>query len=360
MELRPAVFVLLPALALAACNAPPQAKRETPQRPVLVAEVHYAPRAEDRVLPGIVKARIESDLGFRVSGKLAERFVDAGAVVKKGDPLARLDETDFRLQVDQAEADYSAAKGALDQTQAEEQRIETLKRQGWSAAADVDKVRAAADQARGAFARADRAVTLARNAAAYTTLKADADGIVSAILAEPGQVVAAGAPALRLAHTGEEEAAVAIPEALVDRARSAPAHVEFWALPGVQTTATLRELSPNADPTTRTYLARYSLAKTPGHVQLGMSLTVTLADKSENVARLPLGALFDQGKGPALWVVDRASGAVTETPVRIAAYENESVLVVGGVAEGADVVALGAHKLDAGQKVRVVQNLAGL
>ena len=239
-------------------------ERETPQRPVLVAQVHYAPRAQDRVLPGIVKARIESDLGFRVSGKIAERFVDAGAIVKKGDRLARLDETDFRLQVDQAEADYSSAKGALDQTQAEEQRVETLKRQGWSAAADVDKAKAAADQARGAFARAERAVTLARNAVDLYDADADADGIVSAILAEPGQVVAAGAPVMRLAHTGEIEAAVAIPETLVDRARSAPAHVEFWALPGVEMAATLRELSPNADPTTRTYLARYSLADAPG------------------------------------------------------------------------------------------------
>jgi multidrug efflux pump subunit AcrA (membrane-fusion protein) len=221
MQSRPIAFALLAALALGACNAPTQAKRETPQRPVLVASVHYAPRAQDRVLPGVVKARIESDLAFRVSGKIAERFVDVGAVVKKGDRLAKLDETDFRLQVDQAEADYSSAKGALDQTQAEEQRVETLKKQGWSAASEVDKVKAAADQARGAFARAERAVSLARNAGAYATLSADADGIVGAILAEPGQVVAAGAPVVHLAHTAEIEAAVAIPEALVDRGAGA-------------------------------------------------------------------------------------------------------------------------------------------
>jgi RND family efflux transporter MFP subunit len=359
MELRPIAFALLSASLISACNAPTQARREAPQRPVLVAAVHYAPRARDRILPGIVRARIESDLAFRVSGKLAERFFDAGAVVRKGDPLARLDDTDFRLQVDQAEADYSSAKGALAQAQAEEERVGTLKRQGWSAAADVDKVKAAADQARGAFARAERAVTLAHNAVSYTTLAADADGIVSAVLAEPGQVLASGAPAMRLSHTGEREAAVAIPEMLVDRVRSAPARVEFWALPDFHMAATLRELSPNADPTTRTYLARYSLTGAPADVHLGMSLTVTLADKIENVARLPLGAVFDQGKGPTLWVVDRASGAVTEAAVRIAGYENGSVLVIDGVEEGAEVVALGAHKLDASQKVRIVQNLAG-
>lgn len=359
MQVRLFVLALLPAFALAGCNAPTQANKEAPQRPVLVAEVHYAPRTQQRILPGIVKARIESDLAFRVTGKLAARLVDAGAIVRKGDPLARLDDTDLRLQVDQAEADYSSAKGALDQAQAEEERVGTLKRQGWSAAADVDKVKAAAEQARGAFARAERAVTLARNAANYATLTADADGIVSAVLAEPGQVLAAGAPAMRLSHTGELEAAVAIPEMLVDRVRSAPARVAFWALPGVQVGATLRELSPNADPTTRTYLARYSLTNAPADVRLGMSLTVTLVDKVENVARLPLGALFDEGAGPTVWVVNPATGAVKQSPVHVAGYENDCALVVDGVTEGAKVVALGAHKLDGGQKVRIVQNLAG-
>jgi RND family efflux transporter MFP subunit len=359
MALRAAVLALVSALALSACNAPTEAKKAQPQRPILVATVHYAPRAQDRVLPGIVKARIESDLAFRVSGKIAERLVDAGAIVKRGDPLARLDDVDFKLQVEQAEADYSSAKGALAQAQAEEDRVGTLKRQGWSAAADVDKVKAAADQARGVFARAERAVTLAHNAVNYTTLSADADGVVSAVLAEPGQVLTAGAPAMRLSHTGEREAAVSIPETLIDRVRAAPARVEFWALPGVKIAGVLRELSPNADPATRTYLARYSLADAPAAVRLGMSLTVTIADGKENVARLPIGALFDEGGGPTLWVVDRATGAVAQAAVRVVGYENDSALVVDGVAEGAEVVALGAHKLDAGQKVRIVQNLTG-
>ncbi len=359
MQLRPVAFALLPALLLAACGSPTQARRQSPERPVLVAEVHYAPRARDRVLPGVVKARIESDLAFRVPGKVAERFVDAGAMVRKGDPLARLDDADLRLQVEQADADYSSAKAALDQQQAEERRIDTLKVHGWTSAADVDKIKAGADQARGAFARAERAVTLARNAASYATLVADADGIVSAVFAEPGQVVGVGAPVVRLSHTGQFEAAVAIPEELVDRARAAPARVEFWALPGVEDAATLRELSPTADAATRTYQARYTLSDAPADVRLGMSVTVTLADKTEKVARLPLAALFDRGKGPSLWVVDRRSGAVSETPVRISGYESQSVLVVDGVAEGAAVVALGAQKLDAGQKVRIVTDFAG-
>ena len=352
-------FALGAALLLGACNAQTQAQKPSSERPVLVAEVHYAPRARAEVLPGTVKARIESDLAFRVAGKIAARLVDSGAIVRKGDALAKLDDTDLKLQVDQADADYSAAKGSLAQAQAEEERVATLKKQGWSAAADVDKTKAAADQARGAFARAERAVTLARNAVGYATLTADADGIVSAVMAEPGQVVAPGAPVMRLSHSGEKEAAVAIPETLVDRARTAPARVDFWALPGLAAKATLRELSPNADATTRTYLARYALPNAPDKVQLGMSLTVTLADGSQNVARLPLGAIFDEGKGPTVWVVDKGTGKVTQTPVRIEGYENECALIVGGVDEGADVVILGAHKLDAGQRVRVVQNVAG-
>src|SRR5260370_30792776 len=203
------VLALGAALLLSACNAQSQAQKPAPLRPVLVAEVHYAPRSRAQVLPGIVKSRIESDLAFRVPGKIAERLVDSGAIVHKGDALAKLDDTDVRLQVDQAAADYSAAKGSLAQAQAEEERIATLKKQGWSAAADVDKTKAAADQARGAFARAERAVTLARNAVGYSTLAADADGIVSAVLAEPGPVLAPGAPAIRLSHTGEKQAAVA-------------------------------------------------------------------------------------------------------------------------------------------------------
>lgn len=359
MQRRSIFFVLLAALLLAACGVPTQASRETPNRPVLVTEVHYAPLARDRVLPGVVKARIESDLAFRVPGKLAERLVDVGALVRKGDPLARIDDTDLRLQVEQAEADYSSANAALEQQQAEERRIDTLKLRGWTAAADVDKIKATADQARGAFARAERALTLARNAASYATLAADADGVVSAVFAEPGQVLGVGAPVLRLSRSGQYEAAVAIPEELVDRARAALARVEFWALPGVAIAATLRELSPIADPATRTYQARYTLTQAPGDVRLGMSLTVTLADRTQKVAHVPLAALFDRGQGPSLWVVDRRSGAVVETPIRIAGYDNQSVLVVDGVAEGADVVALGAQKLDARQKVRVVTNLAG-
>jgi RND family efflux transporter MFP subunit len=235
-----------------------------------------------------------------------------------------------------------------------------LHHQGWSATADLDKIKSAADQARATFTRAERAATLAHDALSYATLEADADGIVTATLAEPGQVVAAGAPVVRLAHNGEKEAMVAVPEALVGRAKSAEAHAEFWALPGVAVAAPLRMLSPNADPTTRTYEARYSLPDAPASVALGMSASVKLGGDGQRVARAPIGAVFDEGKGPTVWTVDGATGAVSSAKITIVGYDGEFAFIADGAPEGALIVALGAQKLDPSQKVRIVRHIAGL
>jgi multidrug efflux pump subunit AcrA (membrane-fusion protein) len=142
--------------------------------------------------------------------------------------------------------------------------------------------------------------------------------------------------------------------------RAAKARVEYWALPGVSTSAKLRELSPNADPMTRTYAARFSLPDAPASARLGMSVTVTLDDGAAALARIPVGALFDAGQGPEVWTVDRSAGAIAATPVAVAAYDSDSAWIASGLAEGAEIVALGVHKLDAMQKVRIVENLAGL
>lgn len=355
-----AAFAALAAVALAGCQEARQARSEAPPRPVLVAQVHYQPRRRAEALPGVVKARIESDLGFRVAGRIAVRLVDAGATVKQGDALARLDETDFRLQLEQAEADSASARAARDQAEAEERRITTLSRQGWAPNADFDRVRSAADQARSAVIKAERAVTLAGNALDYATLTADADGVISEVAAEPGQVVAAGQPIVRLAHTAEREASASVPETLIDRVHADAARVEFWALPGVAVAARLRELSPTADPATRTYPARFTLVDAPESVRLGMSVTVLLTADGAPVARVPLGAIFDSGKGPTVWLVDPASGALTAVPVTVVGSDSELAFIGGGPPEGAEIVALGVHKLDDGEKVRVVESLAGL
>ena len=360
MKRRVVLVSCLLAAALAGCDATKQARQEAPPRPVLVATVHYEPRERAQALPGVVKARTESELAFRVGGRLEVRLVDAGAFVRKGEPLARLDRSDFQLQLEQAQAELAAARAALLQGEAEEKRITALTRQGWSANADFDRAKSTADQARSAVTKAERAVTLAENALGYATLTADADGVVSATEAEPGQVVAAGASVVRLARTDVKEAAVAVPENLMEKVRAAKARVEYWALPGVSTPAKLRELSPNADPMTRTYAARFSLPDAPAAARLGMSVTVTLEDGAAALARVPIGAVFDAGQGPEVWTVDRGAGALAATPVVVSAYDSESAFVASGLAEGAEIVAFGVHKLDANEKVRVVENLAGL
>jgi len=355
-----ALTLLIGAAALASCNVAKPAAQQAPLRPVLVAVIHYAPRQTAQALPGVVKARVESDLAFRVGGRIERRLVDAGHFVHKGEALATLDGADFQLQLEAAQADEAQARSALTQAEAEERRVTQLSQKGWAANSDYDKIKSTAEQARSVLAKAESAVSLARNSLSYATLTADADGVVSATLAEGGQVVAAGTPILRLAHTDVKEAAVAIPETWYERARSAEASVEYWALPGVKTGATLRELSPNADPTTRTYAARFSLPDPPSGARLGMSVTVTLGDGAPSLARAPLGALFDDGSGPRVWVVDPGSGAVAETPVVVAASDGDSAWLASGVPEGAKIVALGVHKIDAHDKVRVVPTLAGL
>jgi RND family efflux transporter MFP subunit len=354
-----AAVVLLALGGLAACNKAPAEVAARPDRPVNVATVHFAPVSAPRTLVGVVRARTESNLGFRVAGKIAERLVDRGALVKAGQPLATLDQTDLRLQLQQAEAALSSAQAARDQTVAERGRITALRGRGWSTNSDLDKANAAADQATGSYDQATKAVTLAQNALSYATLIADADGVVTATLAEPGQVVTSGQPVVSLARADAREADVSIPETLVDKARSSNATVTLWSRPDKVYQARLRELTPSADAATRTYPARFSIEGTGNEVDLGMTATVTLTDASAAVARLPLGAILDEGHGPMVFVVDPTSKALTSRPVTVMAYEAEDAIVSSGVSEGDSVVALGVQKLHAGETVRLASNAGG-
>jgi RND family efflux transporter MFP subunit len=345
------------AAALAGCNEKPAQQAEN--RPVLVATVHYEPEVPERSFVGTVRPRVESDLGFRVAGKVAKRLVEVGQRVEPGQPLAVLDEIDLKLQAEQADAEQRAATGVVAQAVAAETRARELKAKGWSTDAQVDQSRASADEARARLARAERSVELTRNSLSYTTLTADARGVVTATLVEPGQVVAAGQAAIRVARSAEKEAVVAIPETLVQRARQGEARVTLWSEPGKRYTARLRELAPQADAATRTYLAKFTLPDVGEDVQLGMTATLILADKATApVARVPLSALFSQGDKPSVYVVDPATGAVTLKPVTVKSYDTAEAVITGGVEEGARIVALGVQKLDPAQKVRVVAALS--
>jgi RND family efflux transporter MFP subunit len=332
-------------------------ERYVPARPVLVEKVTYKERQPERAFVGTIRPRIETDLGFRVAGKVATRLVNVGELVRSGQPLATLDEIDLQLQTEQAEAELRAAQAALRQAEAELRRTETLSRNGYSAAANLDRQIAVTEEARSRLLRSERALALARNARSYAVLTADAEGVVMSTNVEPGQVVSAGQAAIRLARTGEREAVVAIPEALVGLAGRGQASVTLWSAPDKRYAAKLREFAPAADLATRTYLAKYSIPEADADVQIGMTATVSLRTQgSDKVARLPLSALFNQGAGAAVWTVG-SDGRPRLKPVTVATYEARDVLIRDGLDEGDQVVTLGAPKLDAGQRVRVVEAL---
>jgi RND family efflux transporter MFP subunit len=347
----------LVAIALAGCNAT-VAEKAIPTRPVLVATAHYEAESPERSFVGTIKPRIETDMGFRVPGKVAKRLVEVGQTVDVGQPLATLDEVDLKLQAEQAEAELRAATGVLAQAAASETRARELRAKGWATDAQMDQARASADEARARLNRAQRSVELTNNSLSYATIAADSRGVVTATLIDPGQVVAAGQTAIRVARFAEKEAVVAIPETLLGRAKEGVATVSLWSEPNRKYVAKLREIAPNADPATRTYLAKFSLPDAGDDVSLGMTATLTLADPATTrVARLPLSALFSEGGDPSFYVVDD-KGDVSLKPVTVKSYESNQIVITGGVDEGARVVALGVQKLDPALKVRVVSSLS--
>ncbi|WP_371680643.1 efflux RND transporter periplasmic adaptor subunit [Microvirga sp. KLBC 81] len=350
------MLILGLAVTLAGCQATPQ-EAAKPDRPVLVQSVAFEPQAPERTFVATIRPRVESDLGFRVAGKVAKRLVSVGDAVKVGQALAALDATDLRLQREQAEAEVRAASAALQQAEAELRRILTLRGQGWSTTATLDRQQAVTEEARGRMARAERALLLAENALSYATLTADIDGVVTATQVEPGHVVDTGKVAIRIARSSEKEAVIAVPEAQIAAVRTGVASLALWSNPDKRYQATLRELSPSADPATRTYLARFSIPAADEPVQFGMTATVTISEAAASeVARLPLSSLHNQGGGPAVWVVGADSRPVLR-PVTIAAYQSRDVLITQGVSDGEHVVVLGAQKLDPGQRVRIVEAL---
>jgi RND family efflux transporter MFP subunit len=226
-------------------------------------------------------------------------------------------------------------------------------RSGAVSSSDLDRARWAQDASVARRDRAKEALTLARNRLSYTELTADADGVITALPAEAGQVVAEGQVVARLARDGEREAVVSLPENQADAARTARATVTLWAAPGESYPAVLRELSPTADPVTRTYQARFTVRNPGPKVVLGMTATVHLAPAGAAPGFvLPLTSLLRTGDRPAVWVVDRKTGSLTLTPVDVREYRHETVVLSGGVKPGQLVVSAGVQKLDAGLTVR--------
>jgi RND family efflux transporter MFP subunit len=348
-----AALALLPLLA--ACQDLAASAVAKPERPVQVQRVSFSAGTDAREFVGVVRARYETDLGFRVAGKIVARVVNVGDRVKAGDTVARLDPHDLKLQVESAEAELAAATSNLSQATADAERYASLKARGYAAVAEFDRKKWAKDEADGRLERARRALELARNQLTYSDLKADSDGVITATMAEPGQVVAIGQPVARLAHRGEKEAVVALPEMWFGEARRAQATVRLWSDPERKFAARLRELSPQADAATRTYAARFIIDDPDDSVALGMTATVTLARGAESaVAKLPLAAILNRGSGPTVYLVD-ANNTLVRRPVTVASVSGNAVLVTAGLNEGDTIVTLGVQKLDPGEKVRTIE-----
>lgn len=359
--MRPVPFLALTAFALAGCKAEgtPQPRSEAP-KPVQVAEVRLAAAAAaaSHAYTGVVRARREADIGFRAGGRIVARLVDVGSRVAAGQDLARLDPADLALSVRAAEADLAAAEAQSRQAAADAARSKALLAAGHVAAAYDDQRVAAARGAAERVAAARAQSELARRRLDYAVLRAPAGGVVTALLAEAGQVVAEGQAVLRLASPEERELVVQVPEAAVAAASEARADAVFWARPGEALPARLRELAPQAEGALRTYAARFSLPGAPDWVALGMTGTVRLAvggaaggAAGGAVATVPLSALHDRGQGPMVWRVE--GERVSAVPVEVASLGEATATLRGPLAEGDKVVALGPQALDPGARVRI-------
>jgi RND family efflux transporter MFP subunit len=350
------VVGLLP-FVLAACNDATSSTDPRTQPPRVRIETVEPSVPSERSFTGIVAARVQSDLGFRVPGKVLERLVDAGQSVKRGQALMRIDPTDLRLAVRAHNEAVAAAKARARQTSEDEARYRDLVAAGAVSASAYDKVKAAAESARAELNAAEAQADVARNETSYAVLFADADGVVVETLAEPGQVVDAGQVVVRVARAGRREAIIELPETLRPAIGSTGRATLYGS--GVTGSAKLRQLSDAANRQTRTFEARYVLEDRLADAPLGSTISIQISDgRSVPALQVPIGAIFDPGKGPGVWLVEGEAPRVTWRAVQIARLSDEAASVVGNFKAGDRVVALGAHLLHEGEPVRLGSEVA--
>lgn len=350
-----ASIVILPA-ALAACGKKEEDPRTQP--PLVRVSTPALASSATREFTGIVAARVQSDLGFRVGGKVVQRLVNAGEVVRRGQPLMRIDNTDLALATRAAAGSVEAARARAIQTAADERRYRDLVAAGAVSASAYDQAKAAADSARAQLASAQAQAGVSRNEANYAVLLADADGTVVETLAEPGQVVSAGQIVVRIARSGPREALVQLPETVRPPLGS---QADARTFDGASGKATLRQLSDSADPASRTFEARYVLGAQTARAPLGSTVTIALETAGKLAStEVPLGALRDMGRGPGVWVIrDGKQPTIGWQPVRISAVGEETATIVAGLNNGQRFVAMGAHMLHQGEVVRIASPAPG-
>lgn len=333
-------------LLLAGCGA---RDAESPPPPIVQTMIVGSQAAAGASLTGTVQARIESDIGFRIPGKIVARLVEAGQAVRRGQPLARIDPADYQLASAAARSQVDAARAEYKRAQDDVRRYAPLVARGFVTGRSYDAARAEADAAGARLRSAEANARTLGNQSGYAGLFADADGVVTSIAAEPGQVVTAGQPVVRLARVGPRDVVVAIPEDRRALARR-PATIRVYGDDRVYP-ATLHSLAGAADNDTRTYLARYEI-RGGGALPLGSTATVLLQRNGPRRLAVPLGALHDEGRGPGVWIVG-SDKRVTLRPVRVAALGDETADIAAGLNGGERIVVLGAHLLEPRQAVRI-------
>ncbi len=351
----------LVAITLAALLAACAPKQETVQvpRPVKVIQAMATDGQTVSAYAGEIRARFESDVSFRVAGKLVARTVDLGTQVRKGQVLARLDAQDANLNVMSARATLASAESDLDFARAELARYQDLLGKKFVSQGVYDQKVNAFKAAQARRDAANAQVGVSGNQAGYTTLTADADGVVTALSAEPGQVIAAGQPVVRIARLGEKDAIINVAENQLAQVKANPnAKVALWANPGKLYNGRVREIAAAADAATRTYTVKVAIEDADDQLRWGMSANVGFpvgGAASAKVIVLPMTALTQtddkSGARPAVWVVG-GDGKVKLVPVTVARYAEEGVVLASGLAGGETVVTAGVHKLLPGQQVR--------
>ncbi|MHB1537958.1 MAG: efflux RND transporter periplasmic adaptor subunit [Solirubrobacteraceae bacterium] len=351
MHTMPRFAVCLLAVAgLAGCSRHPAPA--PPPRIVLVQTVGADVAAFAETYSGTVHARFEPELAFRVAGKIVARRAHLGEAVKKGQILAVLDARDAELALASARAALGAAQSQLTYATRQRDRFADLRRRGLVSQAYFDQREDAYKSASAVAKQSQQSVAIAQQQVDYTTLHADADGVITAVDAEAGQVVAAGQPVFGFAEAGALDVQIAVPENRVDAFRAArDISVTLDALPGVHARAALREIAAAADPASRTYLAKLALVQPDPRIALGMTAEAHVQGVAPGAALVPAQAIFHDGLQPAVWVVDPADSTVHLRPVVIERYLDAGALLRTPLAPGTRIVVRGVQMLHAGEKV---------
>jgi RND family efflux transporter MFP subunit len=349
-----ALLIVCLVVSLAGCGRKQELDPRTQPELVRIVEIGSSSGDADPAFTGVVSARVQSNLGFRVPGKITKRLVDTGQFVRAGQPLMTIDRTDYAHAITAREESVTASKAKAVQAAADEARYRGLVKSGAVSASIYDQLKAASDAAQAELAAATAQEQVARDEGGYSQLLADADGIVVETLAEPGQVVMAGQTVVKLAHSGPREAAVNLPETLRPALGSRAYATLFGST--MRVPVRLRQLSGAADPQTRTFEARYVLEGAAANAPLGATVTVHLSgDLATDVLQVPVASVLDQGKGPGIWLLNPAISTVSFQPLQVRQLGEEVATISGNVHPGQQVVALGVHLLRDGQRVRVEQ-----